>query len=362
MLNDFTIDVSLVFAVAFLSNLAIILCFARRKSTTTRRNDTKAVQSSHVIPVARIGGLSVMIALAFATLPFFETTNSWPNYLLLLLSVLPVFLIGFCEDLGFFSSPRIRLLTAVFSGAVFVLLFELWIQRTDVPGLDFVIQWAPIGIGFSLFLAAGINHGFNLIDGLNGLSSLTAIGAALSLAVISHQVGLDEHRDVLIILISAISGFLVFNFPFGKIFLGDGGAYAVGHILVWMAISILHDAQSVTPLSMLLIFFFPIVDTLLAIWRRIYLGTPISHPDRMHFHQLAMRAIQIIVLGQKRQHIANPLATAFVLPFAFAPMLAGVLLALDRVKAVIALLLFTAIFLASYKVCMWLARQYRRSV
>lgn len=361
MLNNFIMDVSLVFVVSLFSNFVIIL-FVRRKPTSIRRNDTKAVQASHVIPVARIGGLSVLIALAFATLPFIETTNSWPNYLLLLLTVLPVFFVGLFEDLGYFSSPRIRLLAAVFSGAVFILLFGFWIQRTDIPGLDFVIQWVPIGIGFSLFLAAGINHGFNLIDGLNGLSSLTAVGVALSLAVISHQAGLVGHRDILIILISAISGFLVFNFPFGKIFIGDGGAYAIGHILVWMAISILHVAQNVTPLAMLLIFFFPVVDTLLAIWRRMYLGTPISQPDRMHFHQLAMRGIQIIVLGQKRQHIANPLATIFVLPFAFTPMLAGVLLALDRVKATVALLLFTAIFLASYKICMWSVRQYRRSV
>ena len=84
----------------------------------------------------------------------------------------------------------------MFSGVVFVALFEQWLPRTDIPGLDFLMQWAPIGIGFSLFLAAGISHAFNLIDGLNGLSGFIAIGVALSLAVISHQVELYEHRDV----------------------------------------------------------------------------------------------------------------------------------------------------------------------
>lgn len=361
MLNNFTVEFSLVFAVSWLSSLVIIIWFANNKSEIIKRNDTKAVQASHVTPVARIGGLSVVAALVLATVPFLETTKSWSNYSLLLLSAFPVFVIGFCEDLGYFSSPRARLLAAVFSGAVFVGLFEQWLPRTDILGLDLAVQWAPIGIGFSLFLSAGVSHAFNLIDGLNGLASFTAAGVALSLAAISHEMGLVGHRDVLLILISAITGFLVFNFPFGKIFLGDGGAYVIGHILIWMAISILCEAPNVTPLAMLLIFFYPVADTLLAISRRVYLGAPISHPDRLHFHQLVMRGIEIVFLGRKRRHIANPLATAFILPFAFTPMVVGVLLALNRDKAIIALLLVTAAFLVAYKGGMWLTCRFRRS-
>lgn len=360
MLNNFTLEISIVFVISLLSSIVIIICFAHSKSESIKRNDTKAVQASHVKPVARIGGLSVVAALVIAAVPFLEITNIRPNYLLLLLSAFPVFAVGLCEDLGFFSSPRVRLLAAIFSGAVFVGLFGQWLPRTDIPGLDLAMQWAPIGIGFSLFLAAGISHAFNLIDGLNGLSGFIAVGISLSLAAISHQMGLAEHRDVLFILSSAIAGFLVFNFPFGKIFLGDGGAYVIGHILVWMAISILCAAPNITPLAILLIFFFPMADTLLAITRRVYLGVPILHPDRLHFHQLAMRGIEIMVLGRKRRHIANPLAAALILPFALAPMVVGILLVLDRGKAMIALLLFTALFLMTYKICMGLICQFRR--
>lgn len=360
MLKIFIINLGLVFAVSLLSNLIIVIWFGCRKSKSIKRNDINAVQASHVKPVARIGGLSVVIALVLATI-FIETNNIWSNYWLLLVSAFPVFIVGFCEDLGYFSSPRIRLLAAVFSSVVFVSLFDVWLLHTDIPGLDFAIQWVPLGIGFSVLLGAGINHAFNLIDGLNGLASFTAIGVALSLAVISHQVELIDHRNVLIILSSAIAGFLVFNFPFGKIFLGDGGAYFIGHVLVWMAISILHAEPNVTPLAMLLVFFYPMADTLLAILRRLHLGKPISHPDRLHFHQLVMRGIEIIVLSRKRRHIANPLATTFILPLAFTPMVMGVLLALDRGKALIALLLITVSFFMTYKSCMWLTRRFRRS-
>ena len=70
-------------------------------------------------------------------------------------------------------------------------------------------------------------------------SALIGISACMALAAISHQQGLTDHRDTLIILGVSIAGFLVFNFPFGRIFLGDAGAYLMGHILVWTAISIL---------------------------------------------------------------------------------------------------------------------------
>ena len=361
MLHNVIKEAGLVFAVAMLTSLVIIIWFARGAYKFKKRNDIKAVQASHEAPVARIGGVAVMTALVFASVLFLVTPNGWPHYPLLLLSTLPVFIIGLSEDLGYFASPRARLLGATLSGAVFVGLFGQWLPRTDIPGLDLAMQWAPFGIVFSIFLAVGVSHAFNLIDGLNGLAGITAGGAALSLAAISHQAGLTEHRDVLLVLSSAILGFLVFNFPFGKIFLGDAGAYAIGHILVWMAISILYTAPSVTPFAILLIFFWPVADTLLAIVRRVSLGKAISHPDRLHFHQLVMRGIEITVLGRKRRGIANPLATTLTLPFALAPMLLGVLLALNRGQAAMACLFFTVTFIMAYKTSMWLARRLRRS-
>ena len=166
---------------------------------------------------------------------------------------------------------------------------------------------------------------------------------------------------MLLVISSAIFGFLVFNFPFGKIFLGDAGAYVIGHLLFWMSILILCAEPIVTPFAILLIFFWPVADTLLAIIRRIYLGVPISHPDRLHFHQLIMRCVEIVFLGRKRRHIANPLATVIMLPLVFTPMVIGVLLVLDRSKAMLACFLYAIFFFVAYKIFVWLSRRYRRS-
>lgn len=279
----------------------------------------------------------------------------------MLVSALPVFSVGLAEDLGYLASPGKRLLAAAISGAVFVILMGQWVLHTGIPGLDIALQWSPFAIAFSLFLAVGISHAFNLIDGLNGLAGFTALTAALSLATIAHQAGLTEHRDILLTIAVAILGFLEFNFPFGKIFLGDAGAYLIGHLLVWMSVSILWNAPNVTPFAMLLVFFWPVADTLLAIVRRTSRGKPIAQPDKLHFHQLVMRGVEIVLLGRKKRRIANPLATLFTLPFIFAPMIAGMMFALDRGTAAMACGLFAVIFIVTYKIGMWLAPKLRRS-
>jgi UDP-GlcNAc:undecaprenyl-phosphate GlcNAc-1-phosphate transferase len=348
------------FGVSALTSLLIIVWFAHTQTQHMKRNDTFALQAAHANPTPRIGGLAIVFALiAAAALPH-SADNSY-TFTLFLVSAMPVFVVGLAEDLGYLASPRRRLLAATVSGAVFIALMGQWVLYTGIPGLDIALQWSPFAVAFSLFLAVGISHAFNLIDGLNGLAGFTAFAAGLALATIAHKSALTEHRDILLTIAAAIIGFLIFNFPFGKIFLGDAGAYTIGHLLVWMSISILWNAPNVSPFAMLLILFWPTADTLLAITRRLSLGKPVAQPDRLHFHQLVMRSIEIVLLGRKKRQIANPLATLFTLPFTSAPMIAGVMFALDNGAAAMACGLFAMIFVATYKAGMWIAPKLRRS-
>ena len=161
----------------------------------------------------------------------------------------------------------------------------------------------------------------------------------------------------MILLAVTIFGFVVLNFPFPKIFLGDAGAYSIGHMLAWISISILWHADHVTPWAILLIFFWPVADTILAIARRLAKGRPIAHPDRLHFHQLIMRAVEIIFLGRRHRRISNPLATVIMLPFIVSPMCAGVMLATNRLYAGIAVLLFTFLFVTAYATGITIAKK-----
>ena len=152
-------------------------------------------------------------------------------------------------------------------------------------------------------------------------------------------------------------GFFILNYPFGRLFLGDGGAYLLGHCLVWGGITLANQVSGLSPFAILLIFFWPIADTALAIWRRARLSSPADRPDRLHFHQLVMRFLEIRLLGRNRRTLANPLATLTIAPLIVAPQICGLLFAFEHASAILASALFSIIFFATYILGMRLARR-----
>lgn len=315
----------------------------------TRRNDVSAVQSMHDKQVSRLGGLAVVVATFSTMLLLPAELLDKRTVFLLAATTVPVLIAGILEDLGLNVRPRDRFLAACGSGVLYIILFDQWLMSTHTPVLDYLMQWAPFAILFSVLLSAGVSHAYNLIDGLNGFAGFVAGSAALSLGYLAYASGLADQGVMLVLTFSATVGFLMVNFPSGRIFLGDAGAYVVGHILVWISISLLWMAPEVSAWSILLIFFWPLADTALAILRRLSRGGAIHHPDRLHFHHLALRALEIAFLGRGNRRLANPIASVILLPFAVAPMLAGVLLKSSNAAAAFAAGAFFALFLITYK-------------
>ncbi|WP_417241142.1 MULTISPECIES: glycosyltransferase family 4 protein [Pseudomonadota] len=326
---------------------------------TYRRKDVRAVQSAHTAPTPRIGGVAVLLGILFAGIPM--TIGGEGQTWLLAVSLIPVFVAGFAEDLGFDVSPKRRLFAAALSSLLAIVLFGVWVMRTDVIGLDILVAFGPIGIALTVFGGAGICNAFNLIDGLNGLSGMIGITVAVALAFIADQGGNPELSTWGYMIASALAGFLLFNFPWGKIFMGDAGAYGVGHLLVWVAILMLNALPQLTPWALLLVFFWPLADTVLAIVRRRRNGKPTDQPDRLHFHQLVMRAIEIGKLGRSARHVANPLATVLMLPFFMAPPIVAVVFWDNAGASAVAFFCFAVLFTTSYSTCVLLARAWRKN-
>lgn len=351
---------TILFCVSFILCIVIILSsgygFSRRSAL-----DETAIQSAHKGFVPRAGGLAIYISifaliplLSFGFIPLsvvFEINASEITWLIL--STVPVFSIGIIEDLGYSTSPRLRLIASTVSSILALFIFKVWISKLDIPGIDTLLMLAPIGIIFTIFATVGVVNAFNLIDGLNGLSAYVTVTIAFSLSIIAFNVGNIQITIFLSLVISASLGFMIFNFPFGKIFLGDGGAYTLGHLLVWSAILLINHATEVSAFAILLIFFWPVADTGLAIWRRWKLGNPTDRPDRLHFHQLAMRFLEIRFFGRDRRHLANPIATLILVPFISVPQILGVLFWNDFTAtvwfALSASLLFTVTYIVGVK-------------
>lgn len=335
--------------------LAILVSRGWHLGAMLRRNDMRAVQAAHATPTPRIGGLALLVVMIAAAVLVPQEARRLP--LLGLVALLPVFVAGLAEDLGYPVRPAGRLMAAAVSALTMILAFGLWLPRLDVPLLDSAMAWVPLAMAVTVFCSAGVAHAFNLIDGMNGLAGFAGIVAALGMHVIAREAGMPLQADLTLLLCAAIAGFLVFNFPRGRIFLGDAGAYALGHVLAWLAISMLFRVPELSTWAVLLVFFWPVADTLFAIWRRRRLGRPTGQPDRLHFHQLVMRGLEILVFGRKARGVTNPLTTAVLMPFIAAPALVGVRFWNDPLAACVATFVFAGLFVGTYGLGLALARR-----
>ena len=233
------------------------LGFSRRAAV-----DEVAVQSAHKGYVPRVGGLAIYISLlglipllSFGFIPVSVVFDiNAVEVSLLILSSAPVFLTGLAEDLGYEMKPKTRLVSAAMSSFLAVLFFKIWLTKIGIPGLDSLLAIAPVAIAFTIFSTVGVVNSFNLIDGLNGFSSYVAVSIAIALSIIFFEVGNLQMTIFLILLTASVLGFTVLNFPYGKIFWGDGGAYVLGHLLVWSAIILVNYDTDVSPFAIFLIF------------------------------------------------------------------------------------------------------------
>ena len=336
----------------FISSLILcllIILFSPENFLKKRSNsDLTAVQRAHLKPVPRIGGSALFLGM-FLIFPMAGALNLDASGLWrFIVSLIPIFLIGTAEDLGFYMSPLRRLIAICLASVLMIAFYGCWVPSVGIPYVNALISFAPFGIVFTVFAAAGVVNSFNLIDGLNGLAAFTAISVSISLSIVAAQA---NHPDLSILCLAVVpiaAGFFVLNFPFGKIFLGDGGAYLLGHTLVWASICLMDFDQSISPFAILLIFFWPVADTFLAIWRRKTLGKPRHKPDRLHFHQLIMRFLEIRRFGRSRRAITNPLATVLIMPLIVTPQILGIIFAKNGPMATISLVAMGIIFIATY--------------
>lgn len=325
---------------------------------TAKGHAAGAPQGSHSLPTPRIGGLSLVFGY-FVGMSFLSS-DAFNVAFLLGVSTIPVFIGGLGEDTGFEVSPLRRLLLAFISAALAIMMFGAWIDDTGINALGFLTYGPVISIIFTIILSGGISHAVNLIDGLNGLAMGVTMLITAGLGGLAFAVGDHTILSVCGVVLASVAGLFVFNFPFGKIFLGDAGAYSMGHLLTWIGVLLITRNPGIAPFAVMLLFFWPVMDMLFAIMRRVGTGRRVDQPDRLHFHQLVMRAIELVILGRKNKKIANPLATLIVLPMASVPIItAQFVYASDRMS-VVSFLVFMALFVLTYLAGMSLALRFAK--
>lgn len=285
---------------------------------------TEGVQKFHTDPTPRVGGLAVLLGgLAgwwFAP-PLVDTLLAE-----ILLASLPAFIFGFAEDLTRRVGVRERLLATMASGVVAWWLTGVSLNRLDVWGLDNMLNWLPLSVLFTAFAVSGIANAINIIDGFNGLAAGVILISLSSLGLVAFLAGDPVMAKVCFVLGGVTAGFLLVNFPLGRIFLGDGGAYLLGFWLGWIAVLVAMRNPGISPWSSLLACAYPIVEVLFSVYRRRRRNLHTGHPDRLHLHSLLKSRFIRKRLGHWSPTMRNSAVSPFLwclaaMPAALAPLL-----------------------------------------
>lgn len=341
---------------SFACSAALTWLIVRQSARTSRAysmvSDTKAQQALHRQPTPRIGGVAVICS--FALVMGVQGMRLQTDLLAPLLAASVVFIVGVKEDLYRDVSAKFRLLAAFMSAGAALYYGGGMITRLDLPGVDTMLAALGLWGVLTLVWSAGACHAFNLIDGLNGLASGYAIIASIALALIATKVGALDVVMIALTLVGAVFGFYVFNWPYGKIFLGDAGAYALGHIIAWMGIVLSARNPDVSPLALLLILFWPVADTVFTLVRRAVYGRALGQPDRFHFHHIAIRILRRLTHGKLSQTMLNSLSAVALYPIMLVPALLGVIFWNKPVHGLVALLVCVILFMSAYIVALGL--------
>lgn len=300
-------------AVAFL--VGVVGCLAliatERWHGRFTHDGTHGLQKFHKHPVPRIGGIAIALGY-LAAWPFVpgDIAAIWG---LIGLAGVPAFAAGLGEDLTKRVGVRARLMATMLAGVIFALATGYVMDKVDLPGVDLLLSVYVVALFFTGFAMGGVANAINIIDGFNGLASGALIIMLGGFAWVAWQVGDELVLSLALIWAALVLGFFVVNFPFGKIFLGDGGAYFCGFLLAALGVLLPARNAEVSAWTAILICGYPVIETLASMRRKARReGHSVGQPDRVHFHMLAHRRYaRRMVKRSGRVDLRNP-ATAVV--------------------------------------------------
>lgn len=258
-------------------------------------------QKFHHRPTPRIGGLAILGGIIGGSTIFVLQKKEFSLLSInLLLCCLPVFAGGLLEDVTKKISPKIRLIFCFTSAVLAFYLLDAKIIKLDIPLLDSLVKLVSISLIITMIAIAGLSNAINIIDGFNGLASGVSIIIFTGLSYVAFKVNDLFLLFTCIVIISAIVGFFIWNYPRGYIFLGDGGAYLLGFLIATVSVLLVKRNSQVSPWFPLLLSVYPVWETLFSIYRKNFLRKldPFL-PDGLHFHMLVYKRLVRWAFGQK---------------------------------------------------------------
>ena len=276
-------NILIIYCLFYVLSSSIIYLWRNDSNFSLKNNVYIATQKVHVGNIPRLGGVVTYICLwgfiiVETDLVLLQTS---------LICILPMMFITFKEDLFYNVSYQIRLFGLTLSS--FCLIF---FTVTNFPEINFlpmisnVFDYKIFNIIFFTICIVVLANGSNFIDGMNGLCSFFFLGAMFSCIYLSYIQGDTENGKLMFVYALTLIPFITLNFPFGKMFLGDAGAFLYAMLIGIWVVNFFGMHSTISSWNAILIFFYPTTEVLYSFIRKIYQKKSPFYPDRKHLHLL----------------------------------------------------------------------------
>ncbi|HJV25104.1 MAG TPA: glycosyltransferase family 4 protein [Aromatoleum sp.] len=247
--------------------------------------DIPNARSSHSVPTPRGGGVAI-VASFLVTLPLLAAMGimTWSFAGALLGAGVFVALVGFLDDHGHIAA-RWRLL-AHFVAAAWALVWLGGAPPIALFGASYNLGW--VGVGLAAVYLVWLLNLYNFMDGIDGIASVEAISVCIGGAILYGLIGQFAAATVLLMLAGAVTGFLCWNFPPAKIFMGDAGSGFLGIVLGVLSLEAGWMAPELFWSWVILLGIF-VTDATLTLLRRLLRGDKVYEAHRSHAYQYASR-------------------------------------------------------------------------
>ncbi len=249
----------------------------------------------HTSATPRLGGVAIYLSLMLALSGLFLVSNLLtealayyrPVFFKVLIPSTLVLLLGVYDDLRG-TGAAVKFIGLGLIASLFYAMGGR-IEAVSMPFLGVLHFPAVISFVLTVFWLVAISNAFNLIDGVDGLATGAALFSSIVILVVALLGGHSVMIVVTIVLCGALAGFLRYNFNPASIFLGDSGALFVGFLLASLALLGAQKATTtIAVITPILAFGLPVVDTTVAMTRRLIGRRPIFEGDGEHIHHMLL--------------------------------------------------------------------------
>ena len=264
----------------------ILVPIAKKIANHVGAIDIPNERKVHKVPIPRLGGLAIFISFLFGYILYGEITTQMIS---ILIGSFIIFLVGVFDDIKPIRA-KYKFIVQLIAASVVVIYGQVFFNEITFLGIELKLSIVTSYI-FSILFIVAISNAINLIDGLDGLSSGVSSIYFITIIAICMLLGKLTGLDMILslIMLGATLGFLVYNFPPAKIFMGDSGSLFLGFMISIIALMSFKVATFTSLIIPIVTLSIPIFDTVLAIFRRLLKGESIGTPDKEHFHHQLLK-------------------------------------------------------------------------